>query len=61
MIIKHLILEEEGSWKQHPMVHFQIKLDKTFRNALNRTSMDLAENKLDELVGLFSVKLYFQA
>lgn len=46
----------EESWKQHPMVHFQIKLDKTSRNALNRTSMDLADNKLDELAGLLSVK-----
>lgn len=59
-IIKHLILEEGRSWKQHPMVQFQIKLDKIFRNALNRASVDLADNKLDELADLFSVELHFQ-
>lgn len=35
------------------MVHFQTKLDKTFRNAVNGTVMDLADKRLDELEGLF--------
>jgi len=57
---KHFILEEGGSWEQHPTVHFQIKSEKTFRNALDRTSMDLADNQPDELAGLFAAKLDFQ-
>lgn len=49
----------EGSWKERPIVHFQIKLDKTFRNALNRTSVDLADNRLDEPAGFFFIQVRF--
>lgn len=60
-IIKHLILGVwGGSWKERPIAHFQIKSVKTFRNVLNRTSIGLADNRLDEPAGLFSFELGFQ-
>lgn len=56
-IIKHLIFGlcvcGGGVSKECSMIHFQIKLDKTFRNALNRTSTDLADNRLDEPAEFF--------
>lgn len=60
-ITKYYLIGRGRGWKQHPMVQFQIKLDKTLRNELTGTNVDSADKRTGWASRFFSIKIAFQA